>query len=270
MSLADSRALGGRRVGAGRAGRRQSGAWALAQRLAYATMGAALGGLSAWLGVGDALHVRDVAVYGTRLLSAEEVVAQLDAEGRHVLWLRQGELEARLAALPEVQAAQVEVFAPGVIEVTVSERRPALVWVVAGEEWLVDEQGLALRRSAGAWPGLPVVHQIGGRGWSRGHQLDPRVVGNALRLAQFVTRTFPPDTRLLYHEATGLVVFGPGWQALFDPGGDLAWQQAALRALQARPDLAGPGGAMYDVRFPDRAYVRPLPAGGGPAAERGG
>lgn len=233
-------------------------------------LGVVLGSLAAWLAVGDTLHVREVAVYGTQLLPNEEVIARLDVAGRHVLWLRQAELEGRLAALPQVEAAHVEVFAPGVVEVTIRERRPALVWVVAGTRWLVDEQGRVLRQHTSAHSDLPTVYQMGEGAWARGHQLDPRVVGNALRLAQFVAKSLPSGTRLVYHEATGLVVVGPGWQALFDPGGDLTWQQMALRALQERSDLAGPGGAVYDVRFPDRAFVRPLPAGGAPPAERRG
>lgn len=234
--------------------------WESLQRLAYLTLGLALGGAQFWLLFGEALSVREVAVYGSRLVSATEVEAQLGVAGRRVLWLKQDELAARLRVLPEVADAQVEVFAPGVVEVMLTERRPALLWIVAGQRWLVDEQGLVLRAAVGDWPTLPVVYQIADQHWERGHQLDARIVGDALRLGRFVSSNFEPGTRLIYHPRVGLVVAGRGWQALFDPGGDLQQQDAALRALLARKDLAGEGGAFYDLRFPDRGYVRPLPA----------
>lgn len=231
--------------------------WDALARLSYATLGLVLGGVLIWLLGGEALRLREVSVYGSQVLPAAEVVARLDVQGRHPLWLRQADLEGRLAALPELRAAQVEVFAPGTVEVTVTERQPVLTWVAGDRRWLVDEQGLVLRPAVSDWPALPVVYQGDDRTPVRGQQLNPWVLGNALRLAPFVATSFEPTARLTYYEEEGLVVVAPRWRALFDAGGDLARQHAALRALQARGDDGGRGGTVYDVRFPDRGYIRP-------------
>lgn len=249
----------------GRAGR-----WEAMQRFAYLALGLALGALQAWLLSSEAMPVREVAVYGNRLLPTAEAQAQLDVAGRPILWLRRDELAARLRMLPEVASVEVEVFAPGIVEVSIVERQPALLWAVAGERWLVDDQGMVLRRAVGDWPALPVVYQVVEQHWQRGHHLDPHVVGDALRLGHFVRRSFEPGTRLIYHPQVGLAVAGKSWQALFDPGGDLQQQRAALLALMERKDLVGEGGAVYDLRFPGRAYVRALPAAASQQAERDG
>lgn len=244
----------------GRAGGAPAPRWEALRRLAYAALGVTLAAALAWLLYGDALRVREVAVYGTRLLPVSELTAQLDVTERHPLWLRQADLAARLASLPEVASVQVEVFAPGTVEVMVTERQPALIWVAAAQPWLIDEQGLVLRQAAGSWPSLPVVYQADDRFWARGQQLNPRVVGDALRLGRFVSGAFSSDMHLLYREDTGLVVAEQGWLALFDAGGDLGRQRAALTALQSQAGLADGGLTLYDVRAPDRGYVRSLPS----------
>jgi hypothetical protein len=266
VRLAPLAALGRPRAEAPRQPEQRSAGREILQRLGYLALGLALGGLQVWLCSGEVLAVREVAVYGNRLLPTAEVQSQLDVAGRQVLWLRQEELAARLRVFPEVAHAQVEVFAPGIVEVSIVERQPALLWIIDGHRWLVDEQGLVLRAATGEWPALPVVYQSAEQQWHRGHQLDPRVISDALRLGRFVDSNFEPGTRLVYHPQDGLIIVGKGWQARFDPGGDLNEQHAALRALLARTDLATDGSAIYDLRFPGRGYVRSQRAPATPAS----
>ena len=61
--------------------------------------------------------------------------------GVNVFSIRTAAIEARLEALPAVADASVSVALPDGLQVRITERRPVVVWSVAGARYLVDAQG---------------------------------------------------------------------------------------------------------------------------------
>jgi cell division protein FtsQ len=89
-----------------------------------------------------ALRVEDLHVSGTRQLSSGEVAALLDGlRGRNILFVDLEAWRQRVLASPWVADVTLRRALPHSVDVQVVERRPLAISRVAGELFLIDEQG---------------------------------------------------------------------------------------------------------------------------------
>ncbi len=75
--------------------------------------------------------------------AADAILASVQlSQGTNLFQIETGPIEARLAALPAVAAAQVSVSLPHAITITVRERVPILIWQVGDNRFLADSDGV--------------------------------------------------------------------------------------------------------------------------------
>ncbi|NDU73446.1 FtsQ-type POTRA domain-containing protein [Actinomadura sp. DSM 109109] len=118
----------------------------------------ALGAVS-WVLLGSRLLVvRHVEVTGTRLASADQVVAAAGIDlGTPMVRLRTGAVRDRVQRLREVESAEIERRWPGTVRVVVREREPVAVFRGGGRYHLLDRHGVTVADEDSRPEGLPTL-----------------------------------------------------------------------------------------------------------------
>ncbi|MES9540284.1 MULTISPECIES: FtsQ-type POTRA domain-containing protein [unclassified Actinomadura] len=118
----------------------------------------ALGAVS-WVLLGSRLLVvRHVEVTGTRIASADQVVAAAGIDlGTPMVRLRTGAVQNRVERLREVESAAIERHWPGTVRIVVRERRPVAVFRGGGRYHLLDRHGVAVADEKSRPAGLPTL-----------------------------------------------------------------------------------------------------------------
>lgn len=215
-------------------------------------------------------RLREVAVEGNLLLSAEEVVRSLDLPpeaGALEVDLR--DLAARLTRNPWIREASVRRQLPLGLAVQIVERAPEMV-LVADRPYLLAADGVVLAALSGdeapEAPALPVFRAPRGRTFAPGD----RVYGADLARGLAVWRQFhlahalqgqPAQEIALEGDGTFRVNLGPGMPVVRIRGDDLETQLARLEAVLARASRPLAGYAYIDLRFGDRVVVKPAEGG---------
>jgi len=128
---------------------------------------------------------------GDRLLadrSAVETALGLQAGASNLFLVRTAAIATALRELSTVRDAEVTVELPDTLRVRLIERTPILAWVVDGERFLVDRDGLLFAAvpadSSGSSPTLPGVtdERSAAAALAVGRQLDPVDLDAATRL----------------------------------------------------------------------------------------
>lgn len=212
-------------------------------------------------------RLREVAVEGNLLLSAEEVVRSLDLPpGAGALEVDLSALAARLTRNPWIREASVRRQLPLGLAVRVVERAPDMV-LMADRPYLLGADGVvlaALREDE--VPTLPILRVPGGQTFAPGD----RVFGADLALGLAVWRQFhlarglqgkPAQEIVLDGEGTYSVNLGPGMPVVRIRSDDLQTQLTRLEAVLARAGRPLEGYAYIDLRFGDRVVVKPVEGG---------
>ena len=101
-------------------------------------------------------------IRGTSLTTEGAIRQQLGlAPGTNLVGLTTDPIEARLRQLPPVDAVEVSVGLPNVLQVDVTERRPIVIWAVADRRYAVDASGVLFadvsKDTTGATRSIPVI-----------------------------------------------------------------------------------------------------------------
>jgi hypothetical protein len=136
-----------------------------------------------------AFGLATIALEGVRYTAESDVLARLDvADGTNLFGLSTDPLEARVAELPTVAGARVAVHLPDTLAVTLTERRPILVWRIGERSFLLDDAGTLFAELGTPPPteaaALPIVEdrRAGSRGLRVGSRLEPVDLDAATRL----------------------------------------------------------------------------------------
>ena len=110
--------------------------------------------------------VPSATVLGNNHISAEEINSLLGVTGQNIFTVQPDELQTRLRMnYPELLSAEVKVYLPNHVYVTISERVPVIIWQRGeGYTW-IDEAGVAFRPrglQAGLVPVIAVDDPIPG------------------------------------------------------------------------------------------------------------
>ena len=195
-----------RRVSQPRAGRpiRRSSA-GLSRTRALAAFILVLAGLAIYgVGASPVFAYHRVDLQGATWTSEQDVRALLAiTDGTNLVTLRTDDLALRLAGLPAVRSAEVNVVLPNTIQVRLDERQPILVWQTGAGRFLVDAAGVAfVRLAAGAAApnGLPTITDArAAAAVNVGSSIDPVAFDAATRLGSLTPAN-------LASAANGLVV----------------------------------------------------------------
>jgi cell division protein FtsQ len=197
--------------------------------------------------------IRTVVVRGAPPVVAAEVRSALrPLEGTSLLQLGSGEVDRRLAAIPDVASARYDRAFPHKLTVYVVPERPVAVLRRGAGSWLVSARGRVLRPvSHGALPALPRIWVAAGTDLPVGTTLAPDS-GARAAAALAVAR------RVGFHAAIGNVTIEgstiafklrSGLELRLGTADDLALKLAvAARILP----IVGSGATYLDVSVPSR------------------
>lgn len=161
---------------------------------------AVLGGFAAWALYGSNwLRVEQVAVSGTDVLDADEVLdAARISEDVPMATVDTDAVEARLAAeLPRIDSVDVDRVWPHRVEVTVTERRPAVL-LRKGESFVeVDDEGVRFATVRTPPAKVPIVEMQVADSPSLDRFGRQRLRESAVRVAGALSESVRRDTRTI-------------------------------------------------------------------------
>ena len=210
------------------------------------------------------LHVSSATVLGNSRLSAEEINSVLGVTGQSIFTVQPDEVKTRLLLnYPELSSAQVDVYLPNHIYVTVTEREPVILWQQNGGMTWIDAAGVAFR-PRGVVAGLVLVDGLGmpsvndvppaADPLSPPPYLQKELVEAILVLAPSV----PADSTMIFDPSYGLGwKDSRGWKAFF--GTSLRDMPLKVRVYQSLVDSLLAGGktpAFISVAYPDAPFYR--------------
>ncbi|MFQ3536059.1 MAG: FtsQ-type POTRA domain-containing protein [Aggregatilineales bacterium] len=198
----------------------------------------------------EAFFVQTIYVGGTRYLSGGEIFTRtglIDPENptrlTHLFWVDPAAIERRLEADPSIVDATVELgWPPMMVQVTVTEREPALIWEQANLRVWVDARGrvMQLRQDL---PNLPrVIVEKPSRTLNIGEcplQGTEELLGpgscidlNTVIGVQQFKALYPNVDELVYDSAKGLGYRdGRGWMFWFGDGRDMLTKIAVYNQI---------------------------------------
>lgn len=93
----------------------------------------------------DLFFVSEPVVIGNKIVPRQEIVQVSGMRGWNIFFVEPRVVENAVRTLPEFKDVQVYVTLPNTIEIYTTERTPRFVWEVAGKNYWVDEDGIAMR-----------------------------------------------------------------------------------------------------------------------------
>lgn len=195
--------------------------------VAVAVMLACAAALYALTGA-EAFEVRRTVVNATRYSDREAVTGAIlggDRESRNLFRFATADAAARVAALPTVAGVEVRAILPDRLVVTVTERRPVLIWVTAGERFAVDAEGwiFAAVQEDPMGPGGPLAAIADERKSATALRVGERLPAIDLQVARQLATVTPElvasrtgELRIRVTDGQGyLLVARSGWTAIF-------------------------------------------------------
>jgi cell division protein FtsQ len=227
--------------------------------VAFAILAAALGGYAA-ARTTSLFAVRSVEVRGASPAVTRRVERALEPlAGENLLSIDAEDVERALAALPDIQALEIDRSFPRTLRVTVSAERPVAVLRRGPDAWLVTERGRVLHAIRGAPPrALPRIWVARLSAPSDGALLDE---DETLRPALALGAVLTADPRFLQRVREGraaggevTLVLRTGTELRLGAPEDIALKVAVAAKILAA--LPGASGGYVDVSVPERAVAR--------------
>lgn len=186
----------------------------------------------------DVFYVNVIYVGGTRYLSPAEIFARTKIDRKHIFAVNPAAVEEELEADPAIADAEVQIgWPPSLVQITITEREPALVWEQAGKRVWVDIGGHVMEQREDLSSLVRVVvekpSEFVARGGcpqmgmdlilSPGSCIAPPIVAGALQFKAL----YPNVAELVYDPAKGLGYHhGGGWVLWFGDGSDITVKMA--------------------------------------------
>jgi cell division protein FtsQ len=204
--------------------------------------------------------VHRIEVTGASPRVRAEVLAVLAAErGRSLLVVGAGDLDRRLARVPDVLAADYDREFPHTLRVSVVPERPVILLRRGDRGWVVSATGRVLRTVRNTrLSGLPRVWVPPPTAVAVGRQAPRDGVAAAAAIAVVRPGTFPGRIRFVRSRSRELTfVLRSGFQVRLGDPGDLRLKLAIARRLVTAlgPDRSG----YVDVSVPERPVAASNP-----------
>jgi len=176
-------------------------------------------------------------------LTPPQLFGRTDLDGMNLFAIKADQVQQALEQDPQIASAAVQISWPNVVQVTVTERQPVLIWVQANQKVWVDVTGhvMAIRRDL---PLVQVTVQKAGQGahigacqWqgmarvlTAGDCIDASTVSGILQF----TALYPSVADLIYDPVKGLGFHeGGNWMLWFGDGTDMPTKMAVYNSMVA-------------------------------------
>jgi hypothetical protein len=224
-----------------------------------------------------AFFIREILVGGTRYLDPAEIFQRSSLVNSHLFWVDPAAIATQLKLDPTIADAQVEVgWPPNMIQITITEREPALVWEQAEQRVWVDVRGRIMLQREDSPSLMRVVVErpsdLPARGpcplqgmndvLGPGSCIDPEIVAGALQFKAL----YPNVAEIVYDPIKGLGFRdGRKWMLWFGNGRDIETKMLVYnRLIEEFWVKNNVQFVEVDVSNPDLPVFKFAPGGGKP------
>ncbi len=215
------------------------------------------------------VYADSVEFTGVTYLEHRDLLPMSGVATWNIFWLRPEDIRENLLQHPYVADADVRIFLPNHVRVSMSEPQPVAVWMTkSGPLWILgDGAVLEIRIPPGrtleeqlldrAGAALPVLVDMQRAALSV-TRLDLAVDEEVLHSALTLIERLPDITQMRYNSGFGLNFALPNtpYWVYWGDGADLDDKLARLRMTQDLLESGEVRGQVIDVRFDDRLVVR--------------
>lgn len=129
----------------------------------------------------DTFFVSQPLVVGNKIVPTQEIAQVAGVNGWNIFFVDPRAVEKAVRTLPEFKDVQVYVTLPNTVEIYTVERTPRFVWEVAGKNFWVDQEGIAMR-PRGMVPNGWHVRDSEGKAVKYGERINPDAFNAAVSL----------------------------------------------------------------------------------------
>lgn len=199
------------------------------------------------------LRVQNVQVTGTTSLDPAAVVAAADVRGESLVSSSFADVQAKVSALPQVKAVQIEKHWPDTIEIIVTERAPWATWYEGEAAYTIDDTGVVLA-VAPANAG-PIIHSP-----ATDKPLEPgdHVDSGALELTRSLVEQVPVQlgvniTQVDWSNDKGVTVTtDAGYTVVFGDKANMEYKLAVWQGIETEFGRDSMPGHVLDLRYGQR------------------
>jgi hypothetical protein len=208
-------------------------------------------------------RVSNITMDGNSRITHEEIETVLGVLGQSIFTVHPDEVETRLRMnFPEVLSAQVNVYLPNHVYLTLTEREPVILWQQGeGYTW-IDSTGVAFR-PRGFVTGLvlvngmvtpPVGTSLLEGSFAPEPYMQKELVDSILLLAPYV----PADSTMVFDRTFGLGwTDSRGWKSFFGTSAeDMPLKVRVYQTLVASLVSRGISPTLINVMYPDAPFYR--------------
>lgn len=211
-------------------------------------------------------QVARVLVRGTDTEYVRQFIAVEKLRGRSLLAIDPGALGRQVELAPAVKSVQVDRRLPNELVLSVQERQAVAVWAAPAGVFVVDDEGVIIRRAEGE--PLPTIHSNATSSLQPGSQVDSAAVDLVVRLGSALTASF--DWQAVRYDfaypAALTVTTNQGWRVVFGQTDDLEYKFEVLRQIQQVAKQRNQAIELVDLRSNVRPYYRPVQTAAVPPA----
>ena len=165
---------------------------------------------------------------GAQFVPGAEIYEASNVDSQQIFWLDPKQIQRRIEQVQGIESAAVEIGWPNQVNVTVVERRPALLWQQGGEARWVDNYGVVFPSRAEVQDLLPIMVDDTPDPLAEGQTIPTAAIQGALQLRQL-----RPNIELLHYDAQNGLSYqdGRGWRGYFGVGADMQVKLAVYETL---------------------------------------
>lgn len=198
-------------------------------------------------------YVHSVSVGGLKYMTKEEVFALAGIANMHIFWVDPQEVRKNILRSPTIADASVQVgWPPNMVQISIQEREPALIWEQSGVAVWLDIQGRVMNLREDRPDLLRIDSDVEDGPLGPNVQMDVNIVTGALQLKALRSNI----TELKYDPGKGLGYDdGRGWKVWFGTGTDMPEKlliyETIVKNVQARNvhpteiDMMNPDAPVY-------------------------
>lgn len=176
--------------------------------------------------------------------------------GMNMLSVDTKAIEARLEAVPLIEAVTVKRLYPSKLQIHVREREAVAVLMLPGSRWLIDSRGVVIEE-AGDDAGLPIIRSGDDAGIAAGSSLSDEVVLAGLAVWRETPASLKPKVTAIEASTPGAIAvrFG-GVRVIVGTAMNLPEKMRILQEIFAHAEATGKTVVAVDLRAPDRPAAR--------------